>query len=134
MLGDMNQDGYNEFMVWTINNDVPSYAQILSRSYTEIDDYTTPVPDFSLDCYPNPFRGGALHIEVDKAEDRSPNPDHISLYNLKGQLIMQCETKASDWQQDTLALSLPDMPNGVYLLKLTDRKGHRISKKIVVTK
>jgi len=145
--GDFNADGYCDLAIsspffYGFEGNYPGYIYIFQGNSQLIDttvdneDELAPLAGcrLVLNTYPNPFRGGTLHIEMDKADDISPNPDHIRLYNLKGQLIMQCETKASDWQQDTLALSLPDMPNGVYLLKLTDRKGHRISKKIVVTK
>ncbi|GAB1366581.1 hypothetical protein MASR1M36_14520 [Candidatus Cloacimonadaceae bacterium] len=52
-----------------------------------MEDAVTSVPHgriWNPTAYPNPFRGGALHIELNKAESVSANHDRIILYNLKG--------------------------------------------------
>jgi hypothetical protein len=86
-LGDMNQDGYNEFIVWTINNDLPSYAQILSQSFTAIDDDVLPVQDIRIDCYPNPF-SQAMTISLGKVSNRE-KIKNLKIYDLKGRLVFE---------------------------------------------
>ncbi len=145
--GDFNADGYCDLAVSTPYfyggaTAIPGYVYIYSGNAqlidttVDVEDEVLPQPQgniWNLKPYPNPFRGGKLHIEIDKAENISPNPDHISLYNLKGQLLEKRNLDKSDWEDKLLELALPDMPNGVYLLKLSDRKGHSTSTKIVVS-
>ena len=84
-LGDLNQDGYNEFIVWTVNNDMPSYAQILSQSYTGIDDEVSPVPEIRIYCHPNPF-SQAITISLAQGASRE-KVKNLKIYDLKGRLV-----------------------------------------------
>jgi len=145
--GDFNADGFCDLAVSSPYFDggttsSPGYIYIYSGNAQLIDttvdaeDELAPVPEsiWELNAYPNPFRGGALHIELNKAESVSANPDHVSLYNLKGQIIMKSKLRDTDWQKGVVELNLPVLPNGVYLVRLSDSRGRHSSKKIVITK
>ena len=58
----------------------------------------------------------------------------MSLYNLKGQLVMVSKLRDTDWQKGAIELNIPDIPNGVYLVLLSDSRGKHTSKKIVIAK
>ncbi|GAB1367203.1 hypothetical protein MASR1M36_20740 [Candidatus Cloacimonadaceae bacterium] len=58
---------------------------------------------------------------------------HKNEVSLKGQLIVKRDLLSSDWVDNVFCQSLPDLPNGIYLLKLSNRKGNKITKKIVIT-
>jgi hypothetical protein len=80
------------------------------------------------------FPGGSLSISLSKAGNTATNPDQVSLYNLKGQLVMVSKLRDTDWQKGTIELNVPDLPNGVYLVRLSDNRGRHTSKKIVIAK
>ena len=145
--GDFNADGFCDLAVSSPYFDggptsSPGFIYIYTGNAQLIDttvdaeDELAPVPEsiWELNAYPNPYRGGALHLELNKSENTSANPDQVSLYNLKGQIIMKSKLKDTDWQKGTIELNIPDIPNGVYLVRLSDSRGGHTSKKIVITK
>ncbi|HPI26609.1 MAG TPA: T9SS type A sorting domain-containing protein, partial [Candidatus Cloacimonadota bacterium] len=145
--GDFNADGFCDLAVSTPYfyggaTTIPGFIYIYSGNAqlidttVDVEDELAPVPEsiWELNAYPNPYRGGELHIELNKAENTSANPDHVSLYNLKGQLVMVSKLRDTDWQKGTIELNIPDIPNGVYLVRLSDNRGGHTSKKIVITK
>jgi len=145
--GDFNADGFCDLAVSTPYfyggaTTIPGYIYIyagnaqLIDTTVDVEDDLAPVPEniWELNAYPNPYRGGALHLELNKSENTSANPDQVSLYNLKGQIIMKSKLKDTDWQKGTIELNIPDIPNGVYLVLLSDSRGKHTSKKIVIAK
>jgi len=129
-LGDMNQDGYNEFIVWTINNDLPSYAQILSQSFTAIDDDVLPVQDIRIDCYPNPF-SQAMTISLGKVSNRE-KIKNLKIYDLKGRLVFETYLPSIDsftWDgKDRMG---NPVSSGVYILQATDSSNKKHLARIV---
>jgi hypothetical protein len=47
---------------------------------------------------------------------------------------MVSKLRDTDWQKGTIELNVPDLPNGVYLVRLSDNRGRHTSKKIVIAK
>jgi hypothetical protein len=129
-LGDMNQDGYNEFIVWTINNDLPSYAQILSQSYTGIDDDVLPAQELRMDCYPNPFNS-AMTISISKDTGRE-KIKNLKIYDLKGRLIFETNIVGlNSYQWDGNDKIGKPLSSGIYFLQATDTDNKKHLAKIV---
>lgn len=76
--------------------------------------------DFSI--YPNPIN----NIFTIRSNAYSSKPERIEIFNLGGIKVM--ELNALD---GNLVFNISDIPNGFYVLKLTDRSGFVIEKKIV---
>ena len=129
-LGDMNQDGYNEFIVWTINNDLPSYAQILSQSYTAIDDDVLPAQEFRMDCYPNPFNS-SMTISISKDTGKQ-KITYLKIFDVKGRLVYETNTPVIDsftWNgKDSMG---KPVSSGIYFLQATDNDNKKHRAKIV---
>ncbi|MFO8145323.1 MAG: FG-GAP-like repeat-containing protein [Candidatus Syntrophosphaera sp.] len=121
-LGDMNQDGYNEFLVWAFNhssNGLPSYVKILSQSYTGIDDDVLPVQDIRIDCYPNPF-SQAMTISLGKVANRE-KIKNLKIYDLKGRLVYETNIFGlNSYQWDGKDRMGKPVSSGIYILQAMD--------------
>ncbi|MBX2875207.1 MAG: T9SS type A sorting domain-containing protein [Saprospiraceae bacterium] len=71
--------------------------------------------EMSYLVFPNPF---VDQLQI-KANKRSSSDGRVSLFNLSGKLIAQQSMK----EQRTLSMDLPELVNGVYLLKIEDKDG-----------
>lgn len=121
-VGDLNQDGFNEFVVWAFTYpgyDVPSYVKILTESYTSIEDDLIPAADLRLDCYPNPFKD-ALTISVRQKGCRE-KINTIKIYDLKGRLVFRASIPGSDsYLWDGKDSSGRPVSSGIYFLQAKD--------------
>ena len=132
-LGDMNWDGYNEFLVLSRNypnNSLPSYVKILSQNYTSIDDYIVPAQATRLDCYPNPFNGNitiSLFKETARQEILS-----LKIFDVKGRLVYETDTPGIEsftWNgQDRMG---KPVNSGIYILQATESYNKKHQAKIV---
>ncbi len=110
ILGDINNNGKRDFLTGNIRGGI----QILERSYTDaIADFSHPL---LFEVYPNPS-AGTLFISF----NQSPASIYfVSVINSAGQLI---KTLSTFDQQ--LSLSLGELPNGVYAIRVvSDRLMH----------
>lgn len=121
-LGDMNQDGYNEFIVIALNypsNALPSYVKILSQSYTAIYDEVLPIAQVRIDCYPNPFNGSmtvSLYWDTGRKKIRD-----LKIFDVKGRLIFKSDIPEIDsFTWDGIDRSGKPLSSGVYILQVTD--------------
>lgn len=129
-LGDLNNDGYNEFIVWSLNSDSPSYAQILSQRSTEIDDDVLPAQEFRMDCYPNPFNG-AVTISLTNDTCRQKISD-LRIFDVKGRLVFETYLPSIDsftWNGKDRGGK--PLSSGVYILQATDTDNKKHLAKIV---
>ncbi len=134
-LGDMNGDGYGEFIVLIFNSPypnecLPNYVQILSKGYTAIDDNVLPIPEVRLDCYPNPFRGA---ITVSLGKDGHPQRlIGLKVFDVKGRLVYEADSLSKDsftWNgQDKHG---NPVSSGIYVLQATDTNHKKHLAKIV---
>ena len=147
--GDFNGDGFCDLAfgapIWTQGHTwytegrvfvYAGNAQLIDTTVDVVDEVLS-VPQGNIwnpNSYPNPVRGSSLSISLSKVGDTATNPDQVSLYNLKGQLVMVSKLRDTDWQKGTIELNIPDIPNGVYLVRLSDNRGRHTSKKIVIAK
>jgi hypothetical protein len=133
-LGDMNQDGYNEFLVWAFNHPsngaLPSYIIILSQSYTGIDEDVLPVQDIRIICYPNPF-SGAMTISLAKEAGRE-KIKNLKIYDLKGRLVYETNIVGlNSYQWDGNDSMGKPINSGLYFLQATDTDNKKHLAKIV---
>ena len=133
VLGDMNQDGCNEFLILAFNhssNSLPSYVKILSQRYTAIDDDVLPTPEFRMDCYPNPFNGAmTISLTKDAGKHKISN---LKIFDVKGRLIFEVDLPGIDsftWNGND-RLGNP-VSSGVYILQATDSSNKKHLVRIV---
>jgi hypothetical protein len=144
--GDFNGDGYCDLAVSSpfFNGApalIPGFIYIyagngeLKDTTVGIEDEYIPEPDsdiWDLNVYPNPGGGGKILLSLAKADKRAP--DMVQVFNLKGQILMTSETKASDWQAGDIELEIPGLTNGIYLIRVSNQQGKQITKRVIVTK
>jgi hypothetical protein len=129
-LGDLNNDGYNEFVVWNLNSDSPSYAQILSQRYTAIDDNVLPAQEYRMDCYPNPFNGD-MTISLTKDAGKQKILD-IKIFDVKGRLIFNVDLPGIDsFMWNGIDRMGNPVSSGVYILQATDSSNKKHLARIV---
>jgi len=90
--------------------------------------------EWNLNIYPNPVQHGRLGISIIKSENSLPSPDNFCIYNMKGQLVMKSELRDTDWQKGVVELIVPDLPNGVYLVRLSNQQGKSSTQKVMIAK
>ncbi|MCB5224090.1 MAG: T9SS type A sorting domain-containing protein [Candidatus Cloacimonadaceae bacterium] len=92
---------------------------------TPVDDPVFSTPSIAFSLYPNPVASMAgLKIQS------GSNFDTISVHNIRGQLVFSQQFSNAKTQAE---ISLPTLPAGVYLLKLSERSGFQATRKLVVT-
>ena len=84
---------------------------------------------WSFSTFPNPLpMGKAVTLCYQGKGYEQLNTKTISLYNLKGQRVFQAQDSS---RGDTSSISLPELPSGVYIIKVS-ADGHRHSSKRIV--
>jgi len=79
-----------------------------------------------LNIYPVPFKE-AINIKFETSQDKSIN---IRLFDLYGRLL-QNDLQQIEAGVNILTLTTPqNLPEGIYLLQITDENGHQVSKQI----
>ncbi len=105
---------------------------LLQDSAVGVEDEVIPAVQsegWNLNIYPNPVQHGRLGISIIKSENSLPSPDNFCIYNMKGQLVMKSELRDTDWQKGVVELIVPDLPNGVYLVRLPTNKARALLRK-----
>ena len=144
--GDFNGDGYCDLAISSPFFDGmparwPGFIYIYSGN-AELKDTTVGIEDeyipepnsdiWDLNVYPNPGGGGKISIALATADRRVP--DRVQVYNLKGQILLTSETKASDWQAGNIELEIPGLTNGIYLIRVSNQQGNQTTKRVIITK
>ncbi|MFO7659584.1 MAG: FG-GAP-like repeat-containing protein [Candidatus Cloacimonadaceae bacterium] len=118
-LGDMNQDGYPEFIVFSNEYSLSlfnNYATILTEQYVSITDDVIPYLAEKIKIYPNPFRDN-ITIALTGIQDKSEA--EISVYDIKGRRLYH--KKGIDSDNFTLVPIVhfdSDLNNGIYVLSI----------------
>lgn len=90
-----------------------------------VDDALMPGPEWNVACWPNPLnRSSSLNV-------KSSQPfAAYQVFNLRGQKVAAGKF---DQVKTELGLNLPDLPSGLYMLRLSGRNGETAQKKIVLS-
>jgi len=135
-LGDINQDGFNEFIVWGFSypsTDEPSYATILTEQHVGVQDDVLPLSNVKLDCYPNPFRD-ALTISLN-ANNKRFGIENVKIYDLRGRLVYETSAfGSSSYRWDGKDKSGRLTSSGIYLIRATDKDKKTLTSKVVRVK
>ena len=105
-----------------------SYSNYWVLHVTDTVDYTTlQVPERpqsqeeTIQVYPNPCNSTVRIVLPKKA-----SIDKVQIYNAIGQLV-------NTGKQEN-EINVKDLPEGVYLLRITDEKGINYTERIIITK
>lgn len=134
VLGDMNQDGYNEFLIFAYNrfpnNGLPSYVKILSQSYTAIVDDVIPVQEYRMNCYPNPFNG-LITIDLNNNADKQ-KISGIKIFDMKGRMIFKTDLLGiNTFTWDGNDMMGKPVSSGVYILQATNSSNKKHLARII---
>ena len=134
VLGDMNQDGYNEFLIFGFNrfpnNGLPSYVKILSQSYTAIVDDVLPVQEYRMNCYPNPFNG-LITIDLNNNADKQ-KISGIKIFDMNGRMIFKTDLLGiNTFTWDGNDMMGNPVSSGVYILQATDSSNKKHLARII---
>ncbi len=107
------------------NPAIELYLDDLFDFSTPVDDPIFSTPSIAFSLYPNPVASMAgLKIQSGSTFDA------ISVHNIRGQVVFSQHFPDAKTQAE---ISLPALPAGVYLLKLSERSGFQATRKLVVT-
>ncbi len=141
--GDFNNDGIDDLAVGAPQSppglsDIPGAVVVYSGN-TLLADTTVANEDelapqlndaLKFSSYPNPLPvGKAVSLRYQGKGYDQLNTKTISLYNLKGQRVFQAQDSS---RGDTSSIQLPELPSGVYIIKVSAAGQHHSSKRIVV--
>lgn len=134
LLGDMNNDGYQEFFVFSFDGfpQNTNYATILTEHYVGISDNAYPIRSSKLICYPNPFRDRVTISLPNKAHHTHYN---MSIFDVKGRMVYQRKDITYDkfiWNPD--ADTKDELKSGIYFIKIIDNNRVIKTSKVVYTK
>jgi hypothetical protein len=76
-------------------------------------------PEYNLSVYPNPAKD---YITV----NTDLNPCQIAIFDFQGQELIT--------QNNSRTISTKELPNGIYLMRITDSNGHIVYNKIAITR
>ena len=99
----------------------PGYELVWSCPTYGIEEYTT----VAALVYPNPVNSGGVLNIIDKSTDLRTGNAPYRLINIAGRVISQGLLNNG-------TLKLPDIPGGVYLVKISLSKGKELNQKIIV--
>ena len=92
------------------------------------DSYTSPIRDYKLTNYPNPFNNSAL-ISYNLPSDKEVE---ISVYNAKGEMVRTLFRGLQTQGRHNLTFDAAGLNSGVYYLRLKDRDANQILKCLLV--
>ncbi len=142
--GDFNNDGFCDVAIsqpYAPSGPLTTPGRIfiylgnaqLADTTVAVEDETVPSiaqSQWEINIHPNPLPTGSkrLCIEFSGEGYEQLCTKTISLYNLKGQRVFQTQDSS---RGDTSSISLPELPSGVYIIKVS-ADGHRHSSKRIV--
>ena len=85
------------------------------------------IPGVSLSAYPNPAND-LLTLSIESGMERFLS---IALYDTKGALVKSVDSRNVS-SVDRVDLNVGDLESGVYILRLTDREGNSLEKRVSV--
>jgi hypothetical protein len=145
--GDFNGDGLCDIAVsapiWgqgTIFNTtgrvfIYSGNAALSDTVVANDDPVEAEPKWEINVYPNPLRTNEqLKIDLLGSGFKASTPLLLELFNLRGQKVSSLQHIGEDLNGATLSMPVPNIANGLYLLRIIQNKKNAIIKKICVLK
>jgi hypothetical protein len=107
----------------------------LSDPVVANDDLVEDVRDWDIKVYPNPIRtGNSILINLEGNSYKSQKPISIELYNLKGQQISSLDCCIESTTGNSISMPIPNIANGLYILKLKQNNDTTITKRICILK
>lgn len=113
-------DNYSDIVQQTITNSSDSQSTDVTQASVQ------------MECYPNPFNP-QIFFDINTFYDIDPNA-HISVYNLKGQLITKIPAIDHNNGNITTVWNANEYSSGVYFAKLISDGRSLVSKKITLLK
>jgi hypothetical protein len=92
---------------------------------TQLEDKKT--NDINLGIYPNPAQD-MVYITIGQDAERLRS---AQVYDVAGRLLKTIDHETSD---NTLQISITDLPNGVYIVRLLTNEGLYMDKKLIVSR
>jgi hypothetical protein len=127
-VADINHDGMNDYLCGNIRGGLNLYSDANWGNVPVISSIKEPaLNQNNMQVYPNPAR--------DKVICRISNSDltlvSAQLYDVLGETVNVSVTKSGD---NSLVLSVSDIPNGIYVIQAMDSHGQLYQRKISIFK
>ncbi|HNX00531.1 MAG TPA: FG-GAP-like repeat-containing protein [Candidatus Cloacimonadota bacterium] len=134
-LGDMNQDGFPEFFVYSDDlspNEIVNYGTILSQNYVSINDPVITNLKSGILCYPNPF---SHYFKIQLSGKQTNTIHEVRIYNIRGRLVYSGKNiKSSSFTLNFYNSSLANISNGIYIVKVFGNNDSIYTSKILYLK
>jgi hypothetical protein len=107
----------------------------LADTVVAVDDQTEAEPIWELNIYPNPIHANnQLSINLAGSGFKNNSPLSLGLFDIIGRKVFTANNIVYKHNENTVTFTLPDIPNGIYLLKVNQDNNSFITKKFCVLK
>lgn len=144
--GDFNGDGLCDLAVSApMYYSAPQWAEgrvfiysgnaALTDTVVANEDQVEAEPSWELNVYPNPLRAkDQLKIDLLGSGHKASGPLSLELYNLRGQKVCSIDHTGAAQSGTSLSMPIPDISNGLYILRVVQNNTSIYTKKIMVLK
>jgi hypothetical protein len=145
--GDFNGDGLCDIAVsapmWGQGTEFDTTGRVfifagntaLSDPVVANDDLVEDVRNWDIRVYPNPIRiNNHIQIELVGNGCKSQKPISVELYNIKGQQVSNLDCYIEPTTGNSISMPIPNIANGLYILKLRQNNDTAITKRICILK
>lgn len=107
----------------------------LSDTMVMIDDPVEVKPGWELNVYPNPLRAtDNINVALTGPGNKKYLPSSLELYNLRGEKVSSVGHTGEVLNGTTLTMPVPNVANGLYILRVVHNNNTATTKKICILK